>query len=435
MPPRFQQCTGQDRKRVFQRYLLFRLILQAMPPRLRKNSAIFVWPFCENSGMKRICVMTTYPLSLEKFNLDIFHMLRREGYEPIGLSGTQPQASIEAIQNAGFTVRTNAWLVRQPHPLKDLVCLCLLWWFFIRNRFDIVHCSTPKAMLLGTLAGFLSGHRRRVITVRGRAYENTSGLKRRAFVWLDRLTCALASRVICVSPSLRQAMLNDRIGSSGRLVVFGQGGSKGVNPEQFDPVQIDSEAVTRFRGSLGLGEAEKIVLFVGRVRQDKGINELVRAFTPLADRHPGWRLLVLGMRETVGALEEEVTRALQTHPQILTMDYLADPRVVYAASELVVLPTWREGFPNVPLEAAAMERPVITTDAVGAIDSVENERTGRIVPWGRHEPLRQAMADLMGDEALRRRMGRAGRERVLRRFHPDSIHRALLDLYKDMLGQ
>lgn len=383
--------------------------------------------------MPRLCLMTTWSMSLDVLNRGMLEAMRDNGYEVTGVCGSDPMVSVENVRARGFQVVTMP-LQREPKPLKDLWCLLRLWFWLMTHRFDVIHCSTPKAMLLGTIAARLSFHRRVVTVFRGRAYENASGFKRRCYIALDKLAARLSSRVVIVSKSLRQAMLADGIGNEERLVVIGDGASRGIDRESFSPGVISSEEIRAFREQHELGD-DPIMLFVGRVREDKGVNEMVSAFTSVAEQYPGWQLVIVGPEEPVGMIQPAVAEALKEHPRIHTIGLLDDPRVAYAAASFLVLPTYREGFPNVPLEAAAMGMAVVTTDAVGAVDSVLHEKTGLIVPVRQIEPLAEAMGRMMGNDAERKAMGQAGLAWVREAFDPKRIQDGMNQILDELVGR
>ena len=381
--------------------------------------------------MPRLCLLTTSPMSLDVLNRGMLEAIRERGYDITGLSGPEPAVSVANVRERGFKVVTIPF-EREPSPLKDLWCLLRLWWMMVVHRFDVIHCSTPKAMLLGTLAARLSFHLNVVTVFRGRAYENSTGFKRKCYILLDKLVARLSSRVVVVSKSLRRAMLADGIGDERRLVVIGDGASRGIDSEIYYPGVISQDLVARFREKYGLGD-DPIALFVGRVRQDKGVNEMVSAFLMLSKQHQHWRLVIAGPEESVGVIQPEIVKAIDEHPRIHAIGSIADPREAYAAASFLVLPTYREGFPNVPLEAAAMGLAVITTDAIGAVDSVLHEQTGLIVSAQKVEPLAEAMGRLMADDEERNAMGQAGMAWVKTAFDPKRIQEGMIQILDEMV--
>ncbi|MCL2623260.1 MAG: glycosyltransferase family 4 protein [Planctomycetaceae bacterium] len=386
---------------------------------------------------KRICLIATAPALLYIFNRNMIPALLENGWEATGLtSKNQPGFGDDdyyaKLESFGLRM-TTVPISRDPSPLLDLWCLLRLWWFFLWHRFDVVHASNPKAMLLGTLAAFFAFHPNRVITVRGRVYENTHGWKRKIFVWLDRLTCFLANRVIVVSHSLKEAMLRDGIGTKNKLCVIAHGSSQGCDAEYFCPEQMDQNLVHELRRRCNLAESDCVILFAGRLRKDKGVVELVQAFTGISSKHPDWHLVLFGHEENASDIGDETRMLIRSHEKIHHFDWSSDLRMAYKTADIFAIPTWREGFPNTVLEASAMRLPVVTTTAVGAVDSVLDGETGFLVPVNDAGQLAEKLQTLIDNPELRETMGPAGRNRVLRDFQPQTVQAGLLRIYESLL--
>ena len=387
--------------------------------------------------IKRICLIVTAPALMYMFNRNMIPALLKNGWDVTGLtSKNQPGFGdddyYEKLESLGVRM-VPVPISRNPKPLCDLWGLLRLWWFFLWHRFDVVHASNPKAMLLGTLAAFFAFHPNRVITVRGRVYENTRGWKRKVFVWLDRITCFLANRVIVVSHSLKEAMLRDGIGTKDTLHVIACGSSQGCDAEHFRREQVEQQDVDALRTQCGLVESDRVILFAGRLRKDKGVVELVQAFASIATDHPGWHLVLFGHEEHASDIGDATRALIRTHEKIHHFDWSSDLRVAYKMVDIFSLPTWREGFPNTVLEASAMQLPVVTTTAVGAIDSVIDGETGFLVPVNNVEQLAGKLQVLMNDPEMRQVVGANGRNRVLRDFLPQSIQTGLMQIYESVV--
>ena len=382
---------------------------------------------------KKVCLIATMPSLVYMFSRDYISYLRDRGWEVTvmtapGQKGFGSRDYVQELRDRGAKFVFIS-MKREPAFFGDIFVFLRMWWFFLWHRFDVIHASHPKTMLLGTFAAFFAFQPNRIITVRGRAYENMQGIKRRIFVWLDRFTCFFAKKTIVVSHSLRDAMLRDGIGSPGSLTVIQHGSSQGCDVEAFSPERVDARDVAEMRKQCHFDEQAKVVLFAGRLRQDKGIVELVRAFVDLAKDFPEWRLLLVGHEETASNIGEHTREFIRTHSAIHQIDWYSELKVVYAMSDIFVLPSWREGFPNVVLEASAMMLPVITTDAVGAVDSIVDGETGFLIPARNREELEKRIRQLMADESLRQTFGQNGRRRVASDFVPKIIWDHLYEIY------
>jgi lipopolysaccharide/colanic/teichoic acid biosynthesis glycosyltransferase len=323
---------------------------------------------------------------------------------------------------------------REIRPFRDLVSLFRLYRTMKTVRPDVVDVSTPKAGLLGSLAAWFAGVPCRVYTLRGLRLETATGIKRR-ILWLAEWTaCACSHRVIPVSESLRRRVIELRLVSAEKARSLGNG-SCGVDIEHFTPASRRNERVAQLRQRLGLTGHETVIGFVGRFVKDKGIRELVEAFRELSASRPDLRLLLVGDFESGDPVEGEVRRYIESNPAVLRPGFVTDTAPYYALMDVFVLPTHREGFPGVPLEAQACEVPVVTTNATGAVDSVQRGVTGLIVPVDDTKALTQAIDSLLRNPGLRAEMGRAGRKWMQHDFRPEVIWQAHAEMYREMLQE
>ncbi len=360
--------------------------------------------------------------------------LRQAGFRVTVIAG--PGALLDQTAAAEGVERIAIPMRRGIAPLADLVALTRLWRFLGALKPDIVEFSTPKAGLLGALAAMLRGVPRRVYMLRGLRLETASGLKRRILLAAERLAAACVHTVLCNSESLRQQALAFRLAPAGKLLVLGDGSSNGVDTERFSP------GAENPRARLGINPDALVIGFVGRLTRDKGLPELIEAFDAILRAEPRARLLLVGWFDaSEDALSVPLRVYILTHPQIYCTGFVADTAPYYRAMDLLVLPTWREGFPNVVLEAAATGIPVVTTLCTGSRDSVIPEVTGLLIPPGYPEAICEAVLKLLRDPDRRRRMGRAARAWVFDRYLDERVlgltaawYRSLLDRPKEPLA-
>ncbi len=317
---------------------------------------------------------------------------------------------------------------RRVTPLGDWVALNALHRLFERLRPDIVHSHTPKGGLLGTLAAHAAQVPVRIYHMRGLAFVTQRGAMRALLKSTELLSCSAATRVICQSHSLRSAALEDRLVSAEKSEVVLQG-SNGVDSDQrFDPARFPGRREA-LRAEWKVPPKGVVFAFVGRLVRDKGLPELVEAFERLARTSAGAVLVLAGPWEARDPVPAETRRRIDSHPRIMVLGPVAEPAAIYAASDVVVLPSHREGFPNVPLEAAAMERPVVSTRVAGCSDAVADGQTGLLVEVADVPALEGAMRRYLEDTALRQKHGLAGRQRVVRDFRRENVANALVDVY------
>jgi lipopolysaccharide/colanic/teichoic acid biosynthesis glycosyltransferase/glycosyltransferase involved in cell wall biosynthesis len=323
---------------------------------------------------------------------------------------------------------------RRITPLGDLVAMLRLAWFFWKLRPDIVHGHTPKGGLLSMMAASLAGVRGRVYTMHGLPLETASGFKRTLLRWTERLSCALAGRVTCVSQSLRRRAAGLGIARAEDIEVLAAGTTNGVDGDRrFAPWRVSQADAARTRRALGIPTELRVLGFVGRIVRDKGVEDLLEAWKELREEFPDLQLAIVGPEEPHDPLSPEAQKLLRSDPRIRLTGYVESMPSAYAVMDIVTLPSYREGYPNVPLEAGAMERPVVATRVTGCVDAVVDGETGTLVPPRDPRALAEALRAYLNDPELRRKHGKAARQRVLRDYRPERIWLHTSWIYEDLL--
>jgi glycosyltransferase involved in cell wall biosynthesis len=319
-------------------------------------------------------------------------------------------------------------------PFADLRVLLCIYRLLRRIQPDVVEFSTPKAGLLGMISSWFCGVQVRIYMLRGLKLEGTEGIKRLILLAAERLASSCAHVVLCNSESLRAQALALGIAPAAKLKLLHGGSSNGVNVERFAPAPkgLPSEV----RECLGLPFDAPVIGFVGRLTRDKGIPELIDAFDVILRKQPDAYLLLVGWFDLAeDALGKAVQARIMSHPRILCTGFVADTAPYYRAMDLLVLPSWREGFPNVALEAAATGIPVITTMTTGSRDAVVPEVTGFLIPPGYPEAISEAVLSLLTDPERCFRMGQAARAWVLEHFVDRQVLGLAVAFYKQLLVQ
>lgn len=323
---------------------------------------------------------------------------------------------------------------REFRPFEDMVSLWRLYRTMRTARPEVVDVSTPKAGLLGSVAAVLAGVPCRVYTMRGLRLETTAGFKRAALWATEWIACWCSHRVVCASPSLRARAVGLNLVSPAKARIL-EKGSGGVDARRFSLSTRSLRETEDLRGTLGIPRDVPVVGYVGRLVKDKGIRELVEAFQRLRATYPTLRLLLVGDFEPGDPVEPEVRRYIEVGPSIVRPGVVGDTAPYYPLMDVLALPTYREGFPGVPMEAQASGVPVVTTTATGAVDSILDGVTGLLVPVGDAIALANAISKLLADPVLRVHMGNAGRARVERDFRVEAIWSAMADLYRDLMEE
>lgn len=374
-----------------------------------------------------VLVAVTDPMSTRLIRGQLAHV-RAAGYH-VTLLCAPGEAARRLAAEEGVDL-AEVPMEREISPLRDLASLWRVVGVLRRVRPDVVNAGTAKAGLLVTAGAWLTRVPGRVYTLRGMRLDTTRGALRRVLWAVERLTCALAQRVVCVSPSLRARALELRLLPPGKTVVIGGGSSNGVHAEHFG-ARHDGAAAA-LRRELGMEGGGPVVGFVGRIVRDKGIEELAAAWRVLRDEFPAARLLLVGPPEASDAVSGGTAAALAADPRVHQPGHVDDPAPYYRMMDVLVLPSYREGFPNVLLEGGASGVPMVTTRVPGCVDAVEDGRTGALVPPGDADALAAALRAYLADPALRARHGRAARERVLAEFGRERIWDGLVALYGEL---
>jgi len=302
---------------------------------------------------------------------------------------------------------------RDPSPAADVRALASWLRLLRRLRPDAILAATPKAALLGLVAARLTGVPVRVYHLWGLRLETTTGLMRTVLALAERMTARAATRVLSVSASLSEEFRAARLAGGRPVDMIRRGSSSGVDTRHFDPSLVRPSEVRQAAREVYLEPDRFVVGYVGRITPDKGLDTLDAAMRILAEQGVRACLLVVG-DEDVASYDPF------TAPHVHRAGRVADPRAHYRLMDVLCLPTLREGMPNVCLEAAAMEIPVVTTTATGAVDSVADGETGLLVQPGDAVGLAHALRRLHHDTALARRMGAAGRRWATTHFsRPD----------------
>lgn len=324
---------------------------------------------------------------------------------------------------AGVTVHPLR-MSREPSLLRDLVSLAA-WLRLIRTlRPQVVSAGTPKAGLLGSVSGALARVPRRVYHLRGLRLETSSGFARRVYTLTERIAARSATDILAVSRSLRQRAIELGIAPASKIAVLGDGSSNGVDLARFDPSL--PAPTDELRASLGLTAGIPVVGFVGRLTADKGVDVLARARAMLASRGIRHQLLVIG-----GADGADRAQELDLGDDVVFTGRVPDPERYYRLMDVLCLPTLREGFPNVVLEAAASRVPTVTTDATGAVDSVVDGTTGLISKAGSADSLADALQSVIVDAGLRERLAGNALSHVREHFDRTRIWELTEDYYRN----
>lgn len=372
---------------------------------------------------KKVLRITTVPVSLKLLEGQL-NMLNRL-YEVVAVSS--PGKELEEI-GMREGVRTEAVYMERRIALgQDVISLLALIRLIRKEKPWMVHTMTPKAGLLGMLAARICGVPVRMHTFTGLVFPTATGIKKRLLMLTDRITCACATFINPEGEGVKNDLMRFGI-THKELHIIGNGNVNGVDVSYFDrtdEVLCQAESI-REEGCITF-------CFVGRIVGDKGINELVEAFLKLVSEFPACRLILVGdFEEKLDPVMPVVRQIIFENEQIVFAGWQDDIRPYLAASDVFVFPSYREGFPNVVLQAGAMGLPCIVTDINGSNEIVHDRVNGLIIPPRDKDALWKAMKIMVTDETIRREMGDRARNIIINRYDRHLIWDEIQRVYAEL---
>jgi glycosyltransferase involved in cell wall biosynthesis len=323
---------------------------------------------------------------------------------------------------------------RRLAPWRDLIALYRLYRLFRQGRFMIVHSTTPKAGLLTALAGWFACVPIRLHTFTGQPWIGLRGPLR----WLarasDRVIGWLNTRCYADSESQRQLLITEGILNERSISTIGSGSLAGVDLKRFNRERLGVETGKCIRSELGIADQTVVLLFIGRVAREKGVYELLEAVVRLRNSGSDVVLLLVGPMDDERGGSGTVARAdLEGRAGVYYLGYRDDPERYFAAADILCLPSYREGFGTVVIEAAAMGVPTVGTRITGLVDAVVDGETGILVEPRNTDALMLGLQRLLEDSGLRERMGELARQRAHARYSADIVNAAVVEEYTRLL--
>ncbi|WP_182407319.1 glycosyltransferase [Psychrobacter sp. GP33] len=379
----------------------------------------------------KICVIFSTSLSIKTLYVGQVDYLVSHGFDVSVIASPGNEHEI-ILQEGGRSVPIP--IERNPDVVKDFFSLIKVWLHFLSNRYDLIIISTPKASLIGGLAAYFSLHKNVLFVVRGRAYENFTGKKYTAYKFLDKVICSIASNVQFISNEMMESYISEKVCINDKAIVLGSGSSKGVDTSFFSKSNFSQKENNDLKNLLEIEPDDFVWLYCGRVRKDKGINELVKAFLELREKNTKHKLILVGPYEDWDPIENEVLKEIFNNPAIKYIEWSDSIPSYMAISNVFVFPSYREGFGNVAIEASSMELPVIAFNVIGCRESVKHGVSGILLDSLDYKSLSNAMFDLSNDKELLDRISYQGRQWVLTNFDREIVLGRNVDLYKDIIN-
>lgn len=379
---------------------------------------------------KKLVRITTVPLSLEKL---LEGQLSYIGtyFEAIAISSEEERLKVFAQKEGLRYFPLN--LTRKITPLKDIIAVIKLYKFLKKEKPAIVHTHTPKAGIVGMMAAWLAGIPNRLHTVAGLPLMEATGFKRKLLNSVEKLTYRFATRVYPNSKGLYDFIIAEKFTTPSKLSIIGKGSSNGIDTTYFNPLHYSDNDKTTLRNDLKIPKNHFLYIFVGRLVKDKGINELITAFSKLAETNDRVSLLLVGPFENdLDPLKNETIRTIEDHSSIYPVGYQNDVRPYFAIADALVFPSYREGFPNVVMQAGAMGLPSIVTDINGCNEIIQNGINGLVISPKDSVALYKEMKVLVDEPLLYSNLKKDARENIEKKYKREQVWQALLESYKKL---
>ena len=386
--------------------------------------------------MKKLIRITTVPLSLKVLLKGQLRFMASNGFDVKGVSSEGEELK-EVHENEGIAVEAIT-MSRKITPFQDLKSLWEMWNFLRKEKPQIVHTHTPKAGIIGMLAARLAGVPHRLHTVAGLPLMEATGTKRKILNFVEKLTYSSATRVYPNSKGLYDFILQNNFTQSNKLKIIANGSSNGIDTAFFSPDQVtEIERVTLIE-KLNIQPDDFVFVFVGRIVSDKGINELIKAFSELQaaenNEPAGIKLLLVGgLENDLDPLNPETLAEINQNKDIISVGFQRDVRSFFAIADALVFPSYREGFPNVVMQAGAMGLPSIVSDINGCNEIIIEGENGLIIPSKNVEKLKEKMLTLAKDKNLYTKLKGNSRRMIENRYEQSVVWNALLEEYEGLL--
>ena len=349
-------------------------------------------------------------------------------FEVVAVSGAD--AHLENVTSREGVRTVAVTMQRRISPVKDLVSLWQLYRLFRKEKPQIVHSITPKAGLLSMTAAYFARVPVRIHTFTGLIFPSKTGGLHIILITMDKLLCLFATHIYPEGEGVKKDLIDYGI-TKKPLKVIANGNVNGIDITFFNPENYSIRQNQKLKKDLGIKEDDFIFIFIGRLVGDKGINELVQAFQKMAMDITKVKLLLVGPFELeLDPLADETLAAIKRNAHILTVGLQPDVRPYFAISNALVFPSYREGFPNVVLQAGAMGLPSIVSDINGCNEIIINEENGLIIPSKNTELLAAAMRNIVHNPSLHKKLRHSARARITENYEQKFVWEAILAEYK-----
>jgi glycosyltransferase involved in cell wall biosynthesis len=377
---------------------------------------------------KTLLRITTVPLSLDKLLEGQLHFMN-DYFNVIAVSSDK-----EYLKKIGKREKVETFhleMTRQITPIKDIIAVIKLFFFILKTKPYIVHSHTPKAGIVAMLAAKLARVPNRLHTVAGLPLLEATGYKRKILNFVEKLTYACATKVYPNSFAMQTIIIENKFCKNKKLNVIANGSTNGINVNNFDSQKILEIDAINLRIKLKIKHHEFVFIFVGRIVADKGINELIAAFNKLSNNNQNVKLLLVGdFEQKLDPLLPETFSLISNNKNIISVGYQNDVKPYFAIANALVFPSYREGFPNVVMQAGAMDLPCIVTNINGCNEIIINHENGIIIPVKDETAILNAMQEFISNPEKLNYLKQNARKLIVSRYEQNKVWNAILEEYR-----
>ena len=384
-----------------------------------------------NNKIKLVRI-TTVPISLEKLLEGQLNYMQK--YFDVYAVSSDKDRLYDFGEKKSIKVH-HVNFTRKITPLRDLLAIYNLSKFLIKEKPEIVHTHTPKAGFIGMLASKISRTPIRLHTVAGLPLMEEKGFKKRILFIVEKITYLLASNIYPNSKGLYDYIVENKIINKNKLKIIDNGSTNGIDIDYFNPNLFSKNDSETLKNKIGIPMEHKIFLYVGRIVRDKGINELIAAFKKINDLYEKTSLLLVGSyEEDLDPLKDQTLKEINNNPNIHHIGYKKDVRLYFMISDILVFPSYREGFPNVVMQAGAMGVPAIVSDINGCNEIIHEGENGFIIPAKNSLSLYNAMDKSIQNKNIFKTKS-SYRSEIVKKYNRKNVWKSLLYEYRMLLDK
>lgn len=376
---------------------------------------------------KKFFITTTVSISLSFFKGQCSQL--NNIYDVCAISTPSPDlisfAKSEGIKYKGLKME------REISLFSDLIALCRWLGLLFLQRPYLVHANTPKASLLAMIASWVTFRPIRIYMCHGLRYQGCTGIKRKILTWMERITCFCANHVICVSQGIQEQLAEDRICPLKKSQVILNGSANGVDTDWFNPDLINENTI---KDQYGIKKGDIVVVFIGRIVRDKGIEELIDVTISLHKENMPIKLLIVGGRENnLDALSQCTENKIAENDYIIECGRQKDVRPFIKAATMLILPSYREGFGQVLIEANSLGIPVIASNIIGCKNIIVEGTNGLLCAPHNFQSLYETIMTLLTNTELYNSMKKKCRPYVINKFDRKKVSKAYVEYYSSLI--